>query len=156
MPDNNLPNNNSPDNGGIWPPPIGSPPDAYNTQLAGPPVRHGCLTAWLVFALIAQTLTIGINSLGYPFVHRTLPAFTPLAAGLLVLAGLGSIVCIVALFRWQRWGFYGIAIITVLVGVLNLSLGINPGRVLPGLLGIGILYWVLNMGGSRSAWRTMK
>ncbi len=156
MPDNKLPDNNLPDNGGVWPPPIGSPPDAYNTQAAGLPARHGCLTAWLVFGLIAQTATVGIYSLGYPFVHRTLPGFTPLAAGLLVLAGLGSIVCLTALFQWRRWGFYGMAVITILVGAVNLSLGISPGRVLPGLLGIGILYWVLNMGGSRSAWRNMK
>lgn len=156
MPDNNLPDNNLPDNGGVWPPPIASPPDAYNAQAAGPPVRHGCLTTWLVFALIAQTLTIGINSLGYSFIHRALPTLTPLMAGLFVLASLGSIVCLIALFRWHRWGFYGLAAITVLVGVLNLSLGISSGRVLPGLVGIGILYWVLNMGGSRSAWRTMK
>ena len=156
MPDNNLPDDNLLGNGGVWPPPIGSPSDPYNTQLAGPPVRHGCLTAWLIFGLIAQTATVGIYSLGYSFVHRTLPGFTPLAAGLLVLAGLGSIACLIGLFQWRRWGFYGIVVITILVCLVNFSLGIGLGRALPGLLGIGILYWVLNMGGSRSAWRNMK
>ncbi len=138
-----------------WPPPP-QQPLGYTPDPNTAPTRHGCFTAWLVVALIAQVLTLFVNSLGYNLVHRGMPSFTPLIAGLLVLGGLLHITCIVALFQWRRWGFYGIVIITVLVCVLNIKAGVGTGGSLSGLVGLAVLYGVLNIGGQYSAWRHLK
>ena len=137
-----------------WPP----PPTNYQDPSGGSgapflPVRHGCLTAWLIFALIAHSITILIYSLMYQTIHLRMPSVTPLVAGLLVAGGVASITCVLALFQWRRWGFYGIAVITTLVFGLNLTIGVGAARSLSGLLGIALLYWVLKMGGQNSAWR---
>lgn len=139
-----------------WPPPPQQPFGSYAPDPNAIPPRHGCFTAWLIVALIAQVLTLLLNSLGYNLIHRGLPSFTPLIAGLLVLGGLLHIACIVALFQWRRWGFYGIVVITVLICVLNIMVGVSIGGSLSSLVGVGILYGVLNIGGPNSAWRHLK
>ena len=122
----------------------------------GLPPRHGCLTAWLAVSLALHGFGVLLNCFAYPLIHRALPGFTPLVAGLLAAAGLGSVVCVAALFRWKRWGFYGLIVITLLSFVVNVAAGVSPARALAGLLGIGVLYWVLNMGGRESAWQFLE
>lgn len=150
-----MPDNNVPDNGGVWPPPIASPLDAYNTQAAGPPTRHGCLSAWLVLTLLAQCAAIAwyitIGNINVPhasilFLHDAL-----------YIAGcVGSIACVIALFCWRRWGFGGIAAIAVIMFSLNVAFRYSLVPSILGFGGLAVLYGLLNMGGIRSAWRNMK
>lgn len=145
----------------VWPPPPATPNDPNGSNESRfteitEPRRNGCLTSWLVFALAAHAVTIALYSLAYPQMHAGTPTITPGVARMLIAAGIASIVCILALFRWRRWGFYGIVTITALTFFLNVSLGVGFGGALGGLIGIVLLYWVLHLGGQQSAWRSMK
>lgn len=155
MPDNNLPGNNLPDNGGVWPPPIASPTDAFNTQATGLLARHGCLTAWLVLTLLTQCAAIAwyitLSNINVP--HASMPF---LHAALYTAGCVGSIACVIALFCWRRWGFGGLAAIAVVVFRLNFAFRYGLVPPILGFGGLAMLYGLLNMGGANSAWRDMK
>ncbi len=142
-----------------WPPPpsnFGGQPTGPGMYGDGTPPRQGCLTAWLVLIIVANAFVIGIYSLGYAFIHKALPSFSPAIAGVFIVAGIVAIASALALFQWKRWGFYGIIGVTAVSFVLNLVTGVGIGRALGGLVGVAILYAVLNMGGMNSAWRHLK
>jgi hypothetical protein len=73
---------------------------------------------------------------------------------LVLLFAVADIIFVVALFRWQRWGFYGYVVTNVIVAALGLSFGY--GKSILGLVGIAILYLALNIGGDRKAWPRLK
>ncbi len=122
--------------------------------------RHDCLTAWLIPAIFfgsLQALTnlyFGIN----PNLFSNLSAQQGISnvsgATYIVLAivGILNVICAIALLRWKKWGFYGILATSVVTFIINLSIGINLVSSLMGLIGVAILYGVLNMGGENKAW----
>lgn len=114
--------------------------------------RHGCLTAWLIFTIVINYLT-ALFFLRCEEYLPQLPMQMPI-----VLAGLCvfNVMCVVALFRWKKWGFYGIAASGIIAVVINLSLGIHPARALVGLLGVVILYVVLHLGNENKGWTQLK
>jgi hypothetical protein len=115
--------------------------------------RHGCLTAWLILIIIANTLG-AIICLVLPFtvadLHTRLSAWFLPVMLIAFLLSVAAIVCAVALFRWKRWGFYGYAIVKAVDIVLGALLG-NPSALF-GVVGIIILLGLLHMGGSNKAW----
>jgi len=107
--------------------------------------RSGCLTAWLVLAIIANSIIA--------FLSWFLAANTPYAAGdygtLLVLGGFLNLTCVgfaIAILKWKKWGVYGFACCILATIILSLSQG-NALIALQGLLPLGILillirpYW---------------
>jgi hypothetical protein len=60
--------------------------------------------------------------------------------------GLFNVLCVVALFRWKKWGFYGLFGSTIVILVLNLSVGIGIGS-FAGFVTIVITFLVM-----RSSW----
>jgi len=60
------------------------------------------------------------------------------------------------LLNWNKWVFYGILGVSVAAFLINLSIGLNLASSLIGFIGIGILYWVLNMGGENKAWTRLE
>ncbi|MGH3755135.1 MAG: hypothetical protein ACRDRP_21075 [Pseudonocardiaceae bacterium] len=65
-----------------------------------------------------------------------------------------NVVCAIALFQWRKWGFYGFVATSVVGLVVNLAIGLNPVQALLGLVGIAILYGVLQIGGTGRAGRS--
>jgi hypothetical protein len=62
------------------------------------------------------------------------------------------VVCsIVALFKWIKWGFYTILILTVAGLTINVALGIFTYRSLLPFIGIVVLYLLL-----RSKWKILR
>lgn len=57
-----------------------------------------------------------------------------------------------ALLRWKKWGFFGITASALVALVVNLVIGINPGLAFSGLVGVALLYALLQIGGERKAW----
>ncbi len=114
--------------------------------------RHGCLTAWLIFMMVAN----GLLAAAVPFLAGmpaiTLPAFD---MGFMLIGAILNIICAIALFKWYRWGFYGFALTTVAAVIYNLSTGTPIAQTGSGLLGISILYWLLQLG-TPKAWDQMK
>ena len=77
---------------------------------------------------------------------------SPVGIGVIVVCAITNIAFAVALLRWHKWGLYGILATTVIALITNLSLGFGIGQCLLGLVGIGLLFWLLNMGGENKAW----
>jgi hypothetical protein len=69
---------------------------------------------------------------------------------------IANLVFIMALCKWRKWGFYGSLILAVVIFVLNLTNGIGIACSALGLVGLVILFGVLNIGGDRKAWLHLK
>ena len=123
-------------------------PTAYTpNQPPAQKQRHGCLTAYLVFIIVGNSATALIYLLGSENIHMPKWAFP-----VMIVAGIFNLVCAIALFRWKKWGFWGAVASGVVVFFINLSIGVQPGFALAGLLGVAILYGVLHIGKENKGW----
>lgn len=114
--------------------------------------RHGCLTAWLVVVIAGNAVVALVNLLERDVIRQQLPNAPGWAFPVLAILGVVNIICAVALFQWKKWGFYGICATTTAGLLINLSIGVGIGPSLTGLIGIALLYGVLQIGGDRKAW----
>lgn len=118
----------------------------------GPKRRHGCLTAWLILLIVANSL----SALMYLFAKNLIMNAAPSAPEWTfpVYAGLGivNVICAIALARWKKWGFYGFVATTLAGLVLNLVVGVEAVQVVSGLLGVVILFGVLQIGRENKGW----
>jgi hypothetical protein len=62
------------------------------------------------------------------------------------------IVCLSAIFRWKKWGFWGAVAASILAVIINIIIQGNFIENLIGLISIAILYGVLQIGGVRNGW----
>ena len=131
-----------------------SQPPPLPTQ--SPPPRHGCLTTWLILMLVANAATAIVTPFSVAGMRNAGLQPSPIGIGVIVICAIANIAFAIALFRWQKWGFYGFAVTTAIALITNLSLGVGIGRTVLGLIGIVLLYWVLNMGGTNKAWPYLK
>jgi hypothetical protein len=120
------------------------------------PQRHGCLTAWLVLMIIANAATVFMTPLSIPSMRQAGLDPSPIGIGVIVLCGIANIIFAIALFRWMKWGFYGFVATSAVALVTNLMMGLSIAASLFGLVGIALLYWVLNMGGENKAWPRLR
>ena len=118
--------------------------------------RHGCVTAYLVFMLVANAITCLVYVFMSDTILRNLPQAEDWMIPVLIVGSLLNVVFGVALLRWKKWGFYGFAALGLLIFVLNVMAGLG-GQSLAGLVGIGILYVVLQVAkeGRPKAWELM-
>lgn len=116
--------------------------------------RHGCLTIWLLLLVLwnlALILTYAgcnmaqwIGDTGEPFGW-----YYPMMIGLAVL----SLICVSALFRWRKWGFWGLLIVSAFKLVLEVSVGGGDFTVLAGIVvTMLVLLAVLNIGRENRGW----
>jgi hypothetical protein len=119
--------------------------------------RHGCLTAWLVLMIVANLLT-AVTNLAFGAALRQLHPDAPAwAMPVMGLACLANVAWAIALFRWKRWGFYAFVATAALATVINLMVGLNI--VVAGgaaVVGVAILYGVLQIGGDWSGWSQLE
>ena len=119
------------------------------------PVRHGCLTAYLVFLIaanaIASLIYAGIILFKWPLASR----YPEWSYCVLLVACLVDAVCAIALFRNKRWGFWGCALMSVGVALFNLEMGVRPVLVATGLFGLVLLFILLQTGTPRT-WSTLR
>ena len=97
---------------------IPNPPPTYNA-IPAPRKRGGCLTAFLVLAIIANAI-IGVWTLSLTSSARTAyqPAF--IFSGLLNLVG---VVFAIAIYQWKRWGVYGYIVCIGISMLISLAIG---------------------------------
>lgn len=113
--------------------------------------RHGCLTAWLAVMILANVATAVMYYATGPTIAERLDL--PMW-GVVALGGFAvlNVLFAGALFAWKKWGFYGFAATTVLIFGINVSIGVGVLQSVSGLLGVVILYAVLQMGDPESGW----
>ncbi len=115
--------------------------------------QHWCLAVFLsvgiilnAFALLLAPLIVLVIAYGQ---------VDEWYAKLLLVLGVFNIVCLIALFKWKKWGFYGAVVSGLLWSVVFLAEGFIPSAVL-GLVYIVALYGVLQLGGDKSGWRQLE
>ena len=114
--------------------------------------RHGCLTAFLVFMIIANSVTAIIYLFGSDAISRALPDAPGWVFLVLAVFSVFNLACAIALFKWKKWGFWGFCLSGGFALVINVSIGLGVGRSLSGLIGIAILYGVLHIGKENKGW----
>lgn len=118
--------------------------------------RHGCLTTWLVLMIIANAATLIMTPLSVPSMRQAGLNPSALGIGVIVICAVANIFFAIALFRWQRWGFYGFVATSAVALIANIAMGVGIGPSLFGLVGVALLFWVLNMGGAEKAWPRLR
>ena len=114
--------------------------------------RHGCLTAWLGFIVVVNSLL----AVAAPFLGGMAGSgLTPFLIGFIIVGSILNIVWAVALFKWYRWGFYGFLATTIIGVIVNVATGTPLAQSTSGLLGVSILYWMLQLGNPK-AWEQLK
>jgi len=100
--------------------------------------RHGCLTAFLIYAIISNSVAVLFYLLAKEPLKQLFPNTSVWLFVIMALMATINLICIVALFKWKKWGFWGCCATTPVVLIVNLSMG--PGtrasRVITGLLGL--------------------
>lgn len=117
--------------------------------------RHGCLTAYLILMLIANFLVVLIYSfflLASNAMQQSMPDIPGWVVSILCLFAIFNILCAIALFKWKRWGFWGFCASAVIIFIINLSIGVGIFQSVMGLLGVAILFGVLQIGKENKGW----
>jgi hypothetical protein len=107
--------------------------------------RHGCLLAYLIFLIVVFASVVIYYIAAASFVNSTL-GLRGWTLPVLIILGLLDIVCAVALLRWKKWGFWGFCALAVITLIVNISSGSGIATSLTGLIGIAVMYGVLNIG----------
>ena len=111
--------------------------------------RHGCLTTWLIFMIIANALSA--------IVYLTDPDMVQPGASewmflLLAFVGAFNVVCAIALLQWKKWGFYGFCLMAVIACFINISMGLGIISIIYAPIPVGVLFGMLNIGKEKKAW----
>ena len=107
--------------------------------------RHGCLTAFLVIMIIANATTALLYLLRGSTIRQNMADLPNWALPVLAVLGIFNIVCAVALFQWKKWAFWGFVASAAIAFAINLQIGLGVGQSVLGLVGIAVLYSVLQM-----------
>ncbi len=120
--------------------------------------RHGCVTTWLVFMIVANSL-IGLMYLLVPeSIANEMEVKIPIyILSILGLIGIANVVFSFALFKWKLWGFYGFIVSSLASFIINLMIGVEVVQSVMGLIGIAFLYGVLQIKKNNiAAWNYME
>jgi len=120
--------------------------------------RHGCVTAWLIFMIIANSLIAVTYLFATEFTLNNFDGET--SKTMIILLGIFSIANVffaVMLFQFKKFGFWGFVGTSIVVLVINLSAGLGIGQSLFGLIGIAILYGILQIKKDNvTAWESLE
>jgi hypothetical protein len=119
--------------------------------------RHGCLTAFLVLMIIANSAVALIYLFAGDTVSKNVPG--GISSTMLILLAVGGILNVifsVMLLRWKKIGFWGFIITSLGAFIINLSIGLGVVQSILGLAGVAILYGVLQIKKDNiSAWSNL-
>jgi hypothetical protein len=102
--------------------------------------------------LIANTAVALLYLFGTASFQSVAPGMDIPSWAFIVLAILAivNIVSAIALWMWQKWGFYAFVVTSIAAVVINLAIGIPILNALLGLIGLAILWYLL-----RDKWEYM-
>ncbi|MCJ7694427.1 MAG: hypothetical protein MUO40_03290 [Anaerolineaceae bacterium] len=115
-------------------------------------VRHGCLTAWLILMLIANPITILLYLFGGD-TYAHLPGwFVPT----MILFSLINVGAAILLFKWKKLGFWFFCGSALFVFIINLTVGMTWYLSFGGLVGVLLLFGILNIGKENKGWTQLE
>ncbi|MGD1921118.1 MAG: hypothetical protein ACFCAD_20890 [Pleurocapsa sp.] len=117
--------------------------------------RHGCLTAWLILMIVANSISALIYLFNSAAIKQAVPNYPDWTFFVLIIISIFNLICAIALWKWQKWGFWGFLGSSVAAFIINLSIGLGFGTSVSGLIGIAILYALLNIGENKG-WSQLK
>ena len=129
-----------------------------NENKNNPKQRHGCVTAWLILIIIGSSL----SSLVYLFAGNRVAQSYPdgISSSMLILLavlGIGNVIFAILLFKWKKIGFWGFVSNSIAASFINVSIGLNIGQSFIGLIGIAVLYGVLQIKkDDLAAWKNLE
>jgi Tol biopolymer transport system component len=114
-------------------------------------VRHGCLTAYLILMIWGG---LAFLYMSYGLIQsQTMPLWQILFA---VSVEISYFIWIIALFKWKEWGFWGWCLTVAALIIYNLIVGDSIIAAFYPLVGLGILYGVLQIGGENKGWNQLE
>lgn len=121
-----------------------------------PKWRHGCVTAWLILMTVANALNALVTPLSAAVLQPTTPGFPVWVVWPIALLSILNVIFALALLSWKKWGFFGFVATSLIAFGLNLYAGGGVLLSVLGLLGVAILYGVLQIGGQDSVWSQLE
>ncbi|MBI4180699.1 MAG: hypothetical protein HY528_02090 [Chloroflexi bacterium] len=113
-----------------------------------PKKRNGWLTVWLTLTLIANVIAIFISLLAGGMLYGAFPGWVlPFYLALAIF----NMVCVIALFRWKKWGFWGECVLGVIAFIANISVGAGVVAIF-GITGPLITFGLLHVGKEDKGW----
>jgi hypothetical protein len=108
--------------------------------------RHGCVTAWLILMIVVNSATALFYLLAGEFISKNSPVeISSTMILLLGILGFANVFFAVLLLKWRKTGFWGFVATSIIALFINLGLGLGIGQSLSGLIGIAVLYGVLQI-----------
>lgn len=108
--------------------------------------RHGCVTIWLLLMIFSNSLAAVLYLFAGEIIsHNFFDEISNKMLILLIVLSICNVVLSISLFRWKKWAFWGLVITGIGVFIINLSIGVGIGQSIFGLVGIAILYALLQI-----------
>ncbi len=132
--------------------------EIINNQYEPEKQRHGCVTAWLILMIVANSLTAITYFLASNVIVQNFPGnITQTKVYLLAILGSFNVLFAVMLMKWKKAGFIGYIITSVGTLIVNITSGIDPLQSVFGLVGVGVLFAILQIKrNSVSAWENLE
>lgn len=106
--------------------------------------RGGCLTAWLVVVLITNALIAFYYLTSTSAMQQVYPTISSGVFLLLAVIGAVNVASAIGLWTWHKWGFYLFVATSIITLVINIGIGLPILSSLAGLIGVGILWYLLH------------
>ena len=106
--------------------------------------------------IAANAIIAAIYLLGSAAVRPTVPGAPNWVIPVLAACSVLNIIFAVALLLWKRWGFFGVLGTTALTFAVNLRIGQSILQALFGLVGVAILFGVLQIGRENKGWTQLE
>ena len=108
--------------------------------------RNRYLLDWLLLIILGNLFEL------FLYGSEVLAGDSPWYSFAFVLISLFDIACVLALFAWKKWGFWGICAASAATFIINLVAGGNLVYAIIGLTSAVILFGFLNVGGDNKGW----
>ena len=107
------------------------------------PKRGGWLTTFLILMFIGNP--VSLIFLFAASLIKNLSKNSPIwVIPVLGVSSIINIICAIGIWKWKKWGVYGLVITTLIVVATNISIGISINRALLGFIGLAIIIFLVN------------
>ena len=119
--------------------------ETEDENISTPGKRHGCVTAWLYMIIITSSIVFGLF-LALNEIFRMF--FSVDSKPLMLWVGISTVcnlTCAILILQWKKIGFWGYAFLSLAAVIVNIFYEASIGQTLYGLLGVAILYGLLQI-----------